>query len=364
MSIPLLRSVQRRLDIARTQLRNRGMLSVARLARDRLNKLPMMEFGIRRVLLPFRVRHLSGPRRPPVGSDGLVAISVVRDGELWAKSFLAHHRALGARHFVILDNGSTDRTVHLFSDQPDVTLLQTHASYSAYENTMKRFLANRFCAGRWCLCVDVDELFEFPGSPRASLDALLSYCDTRGYNAVVTQMLDMFSDAPLRNVRSSVDDDIRATYPYYDISAIERSAYLSAVPDDKIQMHRGGIRKTVFGTDNGLTKISLFRMDDTLKPFVQWHHAEGARIANVSAVLLHYPFVETFYAKVVDAVGDGRYGYLTSDEYRAYLDSFDSNSEVRLRLATASRLDSIDQLVEEGFLVSSSDYLGFVGLIG
>jgi hypothetical protein len=97
-------------------------------------------------------------------------------------------------------------------------------------------------------------------------------------------------------------------------------------------------------------------MDGTLRPFVQWHHAEGARIADVSAVLLHYPFVESFYAKVVDAVKDGRYGYLTSDEYRSYLAGFNRDPEVRLKLATARELVNVDQLVEEGFLVSSSDY--------
>lgn len=356
MSTRLVQSARYRINLLRAQVKARGYGGVARLAYNRLNKLPVMEFGVRRLLLPFRVRHLSGPRRPLQGSGELIAISVVRDGELWAKSFLAHHRARGVRHFVILDNGSEDQTVALFSNQPDVTLLQTHVPYSAYENTMKRYLANRYCSGGWCLCVDVDELFEYPGSKHVSLPTFLSYCETHGYNAVVTQMLDMFSDKPLRDVRSTVEDDIGATYRYYDISALHRTAYLSSVPDEQIQMHRGGIRKVVFGTDNGLTKISLFRMDGTLRPFVQWHHADGARIADVSAVLLHYPFVQSFYTKVVNAVKDGRYGYLTSDEYRSYLDGFDRDPEVRLKLATARQLESVDQLVDEGFLVASSNY--------
>ena len=39
--------------------------------------------------------------------------------------FLAHHRALGVRHFLIVDNASTDGTADLLRDQPDVSLWQT-----------------------------------------------------------------------------------------------------------------------------------------------------------------------------------------------------------------------------------------------
>jgi hypothetical protein len=33
-----------------------------------------------------------------------------------------------------------------------------------YENTMKRYLAERFSPGRWNLCADIDELFDYPFS--------------------------------------------------------------------------------------------------------------------------------------------------------------------------------------------------------
>ena len=33
-------------------------------------------------------------------------------------------------------------------------------------------------------------------------------------------------------------------------------------------MHRGGVRRTVFGTSNGLTKAALVLMDGNVKPFV------------------------------------------------------------------------------------------------
>jgi hypothetical protein len=38
------------------------------------------------------------------------------------------------------------------------------------------------------------------------------------------------------------------------------------------------------------------------------------RCADISCVLLHFPFVNFFYTKVVEAVESGRYGYLTTDQ--------------------------------------------------
>ena len=128
---------------------------------------------------------------------------------------------------------------------------------------------------------------------------------------------------------------------------------------DRIRMHRGGIRFEIFGTLNGLTKVSLFKMDGKLKPFAYWHHARNARIADVSAVLLHFPFVASFYAKVAEAVASGRYGYLTSDEYAAYLNGLERSPALQLKLESAKRLHDVDQLADEGFLIVSPAYERF-----
>jgi hypothetical protein len=51
------------------------------------------------------------------------------------------------KHFVFLDNGLTDRAVEMLCGQNDVTILQTDAPYNKYENTVKRYLAEKFSAG-------------------------------------------------------------------------------------------------------------------------------------------------------------------------------------------------------------------------
>ena len=87
-------------------------------------------------------------------------------------------------------------------------MLHTEAPYAKYENTMKRYLAETFSAGRWNLCADIDELFDYPFSERIGLNSFLSYLNANSYTAVVTQMLDMFADCPLSELESDPEDSL------------------------------------------------------------------------------------------------------------------------------------------------------------
>ncbi len=100
-------------------------------------KRRVLEFGVRPYLLRPRVKHVFGPRNIDYDWDELLMISVVRNGELYIESFIDHYHAMGVKHFVFLDNGSTDRTVELLCTHDKVTVLQSHVSYNRRENTMK-----------------------------------------------------------------------------------------------------------------------------------------------------------------------------------------------------------------------------------
>lgn len=339
------------------RLRQDGLGPSLRRARDRFDKLDAVQFGLRGAIVPFRVSHRSGPRTPGP-PDAPVVLCLVRNGMPWVRSFLAHHRALGFRHFVILDNGSTDGTLDSLAAEPDVTLLTSRAPYSAYENTMKRYLADRYGRDRWCLFVDIDEQFDFPHSDRIGLADFIAYLETRRFDAVITQMLDMFSDQPLSACRIDDRDRLTDMFPFYELAHIRKTEYGFA-ETAPIRMHWGGIRKAVFGTDNGLTKVSFFRNVKGLRPFIQWHHIGAGRIADLSAVLFHYPFVDSFADKVSDAVLTGRYGYKTSDEYSAY-ERMTARADFRMMSDAAVRFTGTADLVAQDFLVTPPGYEAFV----
>jgi glycosyltransferase involved in cell wall biosynthesis len=307
------------------------------------------------------VRHLHGPRKIEYGVDELIVLCVVRNGALHVKSFLEHHQALGVKHIVLLDNGSTDQTVEVARTFERVTILQTRRPYRKYETVMKRYLVRRFSRGRWNLVVDIDELFDYPFSEMLDVGALLTYLNTNSYTAVLAQMLDLFSDGPLRDVRSAPDDSLKERYPYYDISNIEKRLYRFGRPaNEEIRMHGGGIRKSIFGTENGLTKAALIFLAPDLVPFVGFHQTANAAIADFTGVLLHYPFVSSFAEKVGEAVRTDRYRVSAAGEYRQYRARLEESPDLSLKLVTARRFEGVDQLLDDGFLVVSAEYLRWV----
>ena len=148
-------------------------------------------------LLHSSIERLHGPEEVPYAEDELVVVCNVRDGRPYVKSFVEHHLSLGVKHIFFLDNGSTDGTVEALKKYENVTVLRTKLPYKEYMYAMRQYLVERFGRGRWCLCVDIDELFDYPYSDVVGLGSLLRYLNGNSYTAVVAQMLDMFPEEPL-----------------------------------------------------------------------------------------------------------------------------------------------------------------------
>lgn len=324
-----------------------------------------VEFGIRGRLLPSRVRHIHGATAVRYGPDDVLVIVVVRNGASYVDAYVEHHQRMGAAHIVALDNGSTDGTIDLLRAHAGVTVLQTDAPYATYENTMKRYLAERFSAGRWNLTADIDEHFDYPGSDRLPLSGFLRYLNAHRFSAVAAQLLDLFAAHPIADARDEPGGSLLDRYPYYDTSAVDRRPYeWSDTPAPDVRMHWGGIRRTRFGTDNGLTKAALVLMNGRVRPFVNWHHATGARVADVTGLLRHFPFTSNFRAKVADAVDSGRYGTTTTNEYEKYGAQLQRHPDLSLLTPTAQRYAGLQPLLDDGFIVMSDQYRRWVDAHG
>lgn len=307
-------------------------------------------------LFPLRVRHVSGPRRVEVGPDDLVVVCLVRDGAAYFAEFLAHYRDLGARHVVFLDNGSTDGTVEVARAEPGVTVLRTRAPYRRIKVIAKRYLARRFGRGCWVLCVDIDELFDYPYRSRRPLRTFLGYLRAAGYTAVVAHLLDLFPQGPLRSAGTSW----RTEHRFYDVDAIDRQAYREKYREanrphnEDIDVYYGGVREAHFGVRPMLTKHPLQFPSGGLT-YVNSHNVRGARVADVSAVLLHYKYVSGFVEYARRVVQEGSF-YDGSAEYEGYLDALERAPNLGLYSDGARELRAVDQLVDERFLVASDAY--------
>ena len=85
-----------------------------------------------------------------------------------------------------------------------------------------------------------------------------------------------------------------------------------------------------------------------------------AAVADVTGVLMHFPFVSTFRQKVEDAVRTGRYGATTTEEYVGYGRELARNPRLCLKGPSARRFNGLEPLIADGFLVVSDDYVRWV----
>jgi hypothetical protein len=300
-----------------------------------------------------------------------VVVCLVRNGELYLRSFLDHYSRLGVRQIAFLDNGSSDNTVELIRGcgLDNVTLLRCALPYRRYQFLFKEYLLSLFGVGGWRLHVDVDELFDYPRSEELPLQQLLDYLNQGGYSAMVAYLLDMFAPGPLCTWRSSPDDDLRTTYPLYDISNIKRRPYTqqygnaNQISNPAIELYWGGIRNSVFSSKDWLTKHPLVRLESgvQLRGNVS-HDIYGARLADVSGVLYHYKFHDRLQEQARQAVREKNY-FRGSLQYRRYLAVLDAEPNLTISGPTARRLESVDDLLAQGFLAESAAYREFAAAV-
>jgi glycosyltransferase involved in cell wall biosynthesis len=305
----------------------------------------------RKWILHYNIQHLHGPEEVAYDTDELIVLCLLRDGRAYVRSFVEHYLSLGARHIFFLDNGSTDGTVEVAREYENVTVLRSDLPFKVYQVTMKQYLIERFARGRWSLCVDIDEFFDYPYSDVVSLNSFLSYLNDRSYTAVVTQMLDMFPEKPISDNAepgSSIADDkgefIKEVHKFYDVTSVRAYKYSrygricgrgNSLANAEIAVYKGGIKGTVFGFDPILTKHALVFLDDRIRPLDgNVHKTSNARVADLSCVLFHYKFLDNLYEFVRQAVR--RENYMRgSGKHKRWMRTLVQNRSLHLKGETS-----------------------------
>ena len=330
-------------------------------------------------LLRHSIEHLHGPGEIAYEEDELIVVCIVRDGRHYVESFIDYYFSLGVKHIVFLDNNSTDGTVEALKKYDGVTVLRTELPYKApgisvgnswtREVLFKKYLISRFGGkNRWCLCADIDELFDYPYSDVIGLDSLLRYLKDKSYTAVAAQMLDMFSDEPLSSRGLVSDEPLKTSHRFYDISNMKRRS-LESLPlhrnnvfgSDDLEGFTGGIRESVFGHRAFLTKYPLVFDDGKVQPMDGGSHRVGnASVADFTGVLMHYKLLnDHFHVQVEQAVRE-EHRLENSAVYKVYKETLDREPVVQVKQDTAKELKSVNDLVEGQLLAVSDDYVNWV----
>lgn len=309
-------------------------------------------------LVPRYVKKVHGGLPDTRVEDACITVALVRDGEPWLPTFLEHHLSLGARHVLLLDNGSVDDTVAIARRYRDVTVYRCTLPYRRFSRPMKRWLVKAAGAIGWVMLVDVDELFDYPGSSRLSLPVLLRQLNERQMTAVAALLLDMFPSSLAQAEHAK--EGFLESHALYDVTDVQRLRYparrwRNELTDPKLPHFRGGLRQRVFGLEGvKLIKHPLLRPGPGLHLETS-HVVTGAKVADFVALLRHYKFVGDFREQVAAAV-DHRQYYRASAEYRAYERRLQRDPVVALVGPGAQRFTSAWELVERGVLPVSPWY--------
>ena len=315
------------------------------------------------------LRHLHGPKAPEIPVDEVLAIVLVRNGSYYMDAFFDYYRALGIKHFAFIDNGSTDDTIARLRAEPGVILDQCALPLAGYEDLIRAYPAQTYGQNRWCLYIDMDEMFDFEGRAQIGLAGLIRYLEGQGSTALVAQMLEMFPKAPLRGVADFSYANALDEFAYFDISHLDRFDYHSTdipfsalltdntIPDPSLQFIFGGVRGKVFGENCCLTKHPLVFNGPEVAPGVHPHLSKGVRCADITGVIKHYKFAGDTAARDAASLlsGDLAHG---EDAARAAV--LAQTPDVTLFSLEARRWNRIELLIRAGFVLGSDRYTAFI----
>lgn len=251
-------------------------------------------------------------RTRTIRPDDILVFSTVRNEALRLPHFLAHHRRLGAGHFLFVDNGSDDGTAELLADQPDASLWRARGSYKASRFGLDWLtgLLARHGTGHWCLTLDADELLVYPHCETRPLAALAEWLDATGMPAFGALMLDLYPEGPLGSQAYAPGDDPLAVLTQFDPGpyTVRRQEPLGNL------WVQGGARARAFFADAPRRAPTLNKL-----PLVKWrrgyvyvnsthsmlprrlnHAYDGPGGAMASGALLHTKFLPDAVARAAE----------------------------------------------------------------
>ncbi|MCG7629525.1 glycosyltransferase family 2 protein [Epibacterium sp. MM17-32] len=151
----------------------------------------------------------------------VVVVVVLRNEHQRLPHFLQYYRDLGAGHFLIVDNNSTDGSSYYVRQQAgtgDISIWRTADSYrdSRFGVDWAGWLLMRYGHGRWCLTVDADELLTYDGIETHDLRDLAACLERRGQIGFGALLLDLFPKGPLGRQTYAPGQDPTSLLNWFD----------------------------------------------------------------------------------------------------------------------------------------------------
>ena len=270
--------------------------------------------------------------------------------------FLAESRRLGVSTFLVVDNGSTDGTLELLRDQPDVHLWETSSSFMHGNSGSAWFevLLSHFGLGHWILMLDADEILSFPGCEHTSVRELCNALDRAGKRAMSGVMIDMYGAGSIAETRYVPGDDFLDHCRYFDRRTHHQS-FENAGPFSNQTFRFGGARTRVFGSevDYLVTKTPLIRYepDVVLAGGQHWTSHPSERIAHDGCAVLHFKYFSSLVDRATADAERAERSFHWRRQLETYRATLERHRDLRLYEPSESiAFEGSTQLVELGIV--------------
>lgn len=288
--------------------------------------------------------------------DAIICCLVIRNERLRLPYFLKYYRALGIKHFFVIDNDSDDTSLDFLLDQEDVYIWTTKMSFNQanFGSAWFEVILQKYGIGHWCLTLDADELLTFHGAETAQLYQLCDELDRQGKMAASGVLLDMYSDKPLKETVYVEGQDFLDVCTYFDKEYYhEIIHYKKRHPNQPF--HFGGVRKRVFGgqLDFLLTKTPLlkYQTDTVLAGGQHFTNFPAEQIAHQQICVLHFKYFSSLIKYTANEVIRGEH-CRGAMQYKAYHDKITGNEELTLfKSAYSIRYLNTQQLIDLGVIL-------------
>jgi hypothetical protein len=222
---------------------------------------------------------------------------------------LDFYRSQGIDRFVLVDNLSDDGTRDHLLAREDVHLFVTAEALDEAAGGTRWYnhLLGLHGCGHWCLTVDADEVFAYPGAERLGLKELAAWLDGQGAEAMPAFMLDLYPDTPVAALEVAPGENPFASCRYFD-----RDGYVVLDrPDFPFRTVWGGVAARVLHRGRALgpmlQKVPFVRWRPELRYLSNAHHLYPVRLAEETAVLLHFKYLNRFAERVRTEAARRRY---------------------------------------------------------